>query len=286
MVRLVPDQRLDLGAEPGSGPDPVPVCDGVEVVPILATLRVVAGPVGIEFRGQRVVRRRRIDADTRVVLDEPGAAQVVVAFEDLVRDPLAFGSDRGRDAGQPAADDGHVECVRQGCAPGQHRLRRLEAALFGEHRQELVAGCHPERQRNQPGEQVGVVGREFRPPVAAAQGRAEFTDDRRDRVRIRDAGHLRRIRDMRDRAGVPVENGRVAGDLREDCQQHSGIRALQMSGQQLRVQSVAVVTDQRCSGSECHGISLRALALRGPESGRAERERVAYPMRGGCGSGQ
>ena len=146
---FVPPQSLDFGAEPGVLAQPVLVGQRHQVVLIFTALRVVARPVRVHLARQRVVRRRRIHADARIGRGQPRAADFVVAFEDLVGDARIGGGERDDDAGESGANDGHRQCFRNRRRSRQRRLRKLEAALLEQQRNELVIDIGAERQREQ-----------------------------------------------------------------------------------------------------------------------------------------
>ena len=67
--------------------------------------------------------RRDVALAARVVVVAPGAADVVGALEhDEVVDALLLEADRHAQAGEPAADDGHVDMARRSVRYGSSRV--------------------------------------------------------------------------------------------------------------------------------------------------------------------
>jgi hypothetical protein len=75
----------------------------------LVARRVGLRPVVALFERELVAGRRDVDADARVGVPVPGAADAVAGFEqDRVVEPGLVELDGGADAGEPGADDRYL----------------------------------------------------------------------------------------------------------------------------------------------------------------------------------
>ena len=80
------------------------------------------------------------ESDARIAVLPPGAADFLVLLDDHMIVTGTLQLDPGEDAGQARADDQHLEASRRRRAAGQFLAggAALEAALFDDHRDELV----------------------------------------------------------------------------------------------------------------------------------------------------
>src|SRR5581483_6384273 len=102
---VVPDDRLDLPAEPEERPEPVVVGQRYQVTVQLVAPGEIPGPVGPLGEGERVQVAGGVDAAAGIAVLQPGAADLLVLVENGEGDARPLQLDAGAQPGEPAADD-------------------------------------------------------------------------------------------------------------------------------------------------------------------------------------
>ena len=135
---LVPGRTGHGVAEAQVGHDPGVLGAAAQVGLDLRLARERAAPGRVGREGERVQVRRDVALAARVMVVAPRAADVVGALEhDEVVDALLLEADRHAEAGEAAADDGHVHVARRGVLPG-----RLRGCRSGRVSLERLGGRH------------------------------------------------------------------------------------------------------------------------------------------------
>ena len=253
---FVPPQGFHLGAESRPLAQSVLVRKSHQVGLVLRTLRVVAGPIGVHVAGQRVVRRRRVDADAGIGRGQPRAADFGVAIEDLVGDSGVGSGECGDDSRKTRSDDGDRHRLRNRHGARQRRLRQLEAALFEQQRDELFVDLGAQGNRQQPPEEPGVVGGQR----TVGPRPLERLDDSRHKcfrcVRVDDACPFGWVGHMGDRRPETIDHRCVASELSQHRDEHTGVGLAQVGPQFMRINIVGAAV---VSASVVTTVEYRAL---------------------------
>ncbi len=131
-VGLVIDAGDHPGVEHRPFTDLVLVGHAHQVILHVVSLGVVVIPLRIDFEREGVEVTRRIDADARIAVLPPGAADLGILFDDNMVVAGLGEFDAGDDAGHAGADHQHLE-PRRRLAPlgiGLSGRRDLEAHLL------------------------------------------------------------------------------------------------------------------------------------------------------------